>query len=240
MPVIAKKDLGVSKIATIHIDNSTRTTNQGFFEDGAKLAGVQIVKNVVVPTDATDYTQYVAQIEDSGAQAIVSSMTQQANLALWKALQSAHSSLKTIMSDSAVSQQLVDQAGGAAEGNYTTGSIPAPDSSNEWGKAYLAAMQKYQPQEKVMSAGGLRAYEAVHLFADVAKTIKGDITRKSVFDAFSKVKSMDFAWVKSLSFTKDGPFQTYPRVTATTVFPNVVKSGKLTPTDSFDLTKAGG
>jgi branched-chain amino acid transport system substrate-binding protein len=240
MPVVAKNQLNASKIATIHIDNASAPTNQDFFKNGAKLAGVSIVKNIIVPLDATDYTQYVAQITDSGAQAIVSSMAPAANLALWKALKSAHSPLKVVMSDSSVSQQLVDQSDGAAEGFYTTGAIPAPDSSNPYGQAFLKAMKKYQPKETVYSTGGLRAYEAVHLFADVAKTIKGKITRQSVYEAFSKVNGMKFAWLNSLSFTAKGPFSQYPRVTAAEIFPNVVKNGKLVPAPPFDLSKAGG
>jgi branched-chain amino acid transport system substrate-binding protein len=240
MPIIAKNQLHASKIAMVDAAGPSQPTNDQFFEQGAKLGGVKIVKQVTIPQDASDYSQYVAEITSSGAQAIVSSMAPQNNLALWKALQSLHSPLKTVMGDSSVTQPLVDQAGGAAEGDYTTGGIPAPDDSNPYGKAFVAAMKKYQPKETIYSTGGLRAYEAVQLFAAVAKTIKGPITRQSVDQAFSKVNGMKFAWINSLSFTATGPFSLYPRVTTTEVFPNIVKDGKLQTAPSFNLQQAVG
>jgi branched-chain amino acid transport system substrate-binding protein len=240
MPVIAKTKLGATKIAKVDNAGPASSTNEAFFAEGAKLAGVTILKHVIVPLDASDYSQYAAQIISSGAQAIVSGMAPQSNLALWKALQSLHSPLKTVMGDSSVTQQLVDQAGAETSGDYTTGGIPAPDDSNPYGRAFVAAMKKYQPQETVYSTGGLRAYQAVMLFADVAKTIKGPITRQSVYQAFSKINGMKFAWINSLSFTATGPFSSYPRVTTSEVFPNIVKDGKLQPATPFNLQEAVG
>ncbi|MBC2864971.1 ABC transporter substrate-binding protein [Streptomyces mexicanus] len=62
------------------------------------------------------------------------------------------------------------------------------DDANEWGKQYLAAVAKYQPDEKAMSGVGLRAYWAAHLFADVfpAEIVDGRMVVKAPFDPFMR------------------------------------------------------
>ncbi|MFJ3212623.1 ABC transporter substrate-binding protein [Streptomyces flaveolus] len=237
MPAVAKTALGATKVAAIHNESPAAPTNQDFFEMGAELAGVQILDNIVVPLDAVDLTQYVSRAESDGAEAIVSSMSPDINLKLWKALQASGSSLRTVMSTGSVSPSLISQAGVAAEGTYLVQGTPVADDTNEWGKQYLAAMAKYEPDEKVLSGVGLRAYWAAHLFADVAKTIKGEVNSQSVWDAFNKVHGMKFAWVDSLSFDEPGPIKELPRVTSTTVFPAEIVEGKMVAKEPFDPFK---
>lgn len=234
MPAVAKSAFDATKVAAIHNESPAAPTNQEFFEMGADLAGVDVIDNIVIPLDAVDLTQFVARATDDGAEAIVSSMSPEMNLKLWKAIQASGSKLKTVMSTGSVSPDLIKQAGDAAEGNYLVQGTPVSDESNEWGKQYVTAMAKYQPDEKVLSGVGLRAYWAAYLFADVAKGIDGDITSQTVWDAFNDVHGLKFAWVDSLSFDEDGPIEDLPRVTSTIVFPARIESGKTIAEEPFD------
>ncbi|WP_214105634.1 ABC transporter substrate-binding protein [Acrocarpospora catenulata] len=235
MPAVARKYLNATKAASFLLDSAAAASIDSYFKSGAERAGVQIVKTVNVPVDAVDYTQFVAQAEDAGAEVILSGMSVNNNLALWKALESSGSKLKTVMSDGGVSQSLIDQAGkNATEGNYTVNGIPSTEASNPTGKAYREAMAAYAPDEKVIAGVGMRAWLSVHLFAEVAKKIDGPVTRESVLRAMSAVSDMKFYWIDALSFDKPGPLAEYPRIASTLCFPSKITDGKYQPLDAFD------
>lgn len=234
MPAIAKKSLGATKLAGIHAEGPAAPTNQKFFKMGSDLAGTTLVDNIVIPGDAIDFTQYIARAEDKGAEALISSLPPQLNQKLWQAIGSSGSELKVVASAGSVTTEIVKAVKEAAEGSYIVAGTPNADASNEWGKAYLDAMKKYQPQEKVFSGVGLRAYESVGLFAEVAGGIDGDITNTSVLKAFNQVNGLKFAWVDSLSFDKDGPIKDLPRVVSSVTFPAKITNGTFAAEDSFD------
>lgn len=234
MPAVAKKSLGATKLLALHIEGPSAGTNQEFFEAGSKLAGTEIVGDVKIPLDAIDYSQYVAKAESQGAEAIISSMPNEANLKLWKALGSTKSAVKVVVSIGSVSPELIKEAGAAADGSYVVSGTPYADDSNETGKAFLAAMKRYQPEEKVFAGVGVRAYAAVKLFADVAGSIEGEVTNTSVLDALNAVKDKKFMWIDSLSFDQPGPIKSLPRVVASVTFPSVIKDGAFVPEETFD------
>lgn len=224
-PFVAKTYLGGQKVAYIVPDTGGAKAVVGYIEAGAKSAGVNIVAKITVPTDATDYAQFVAQAQDAGATVMLSGMTGPGNLALWKALQSTGSKIKTVMSDGGVSAALLKEAGPIANGNYIISSVPAPTADNETGAAYLAAMKAHSPEEKVFSGIGMRAYLSVHLLAQVAETIEGDITRASLLKAFNDLEGKKFYFVDNLSFNKPGPLSEYPRIVSAVSFASEIKDG---------------
>jgi ABC-type branched-subunit amino acid transport system substrate-binding protein len=233
-PYVAKTYLKAQKVAYIVPDTGGAKAVVSYIQTGAKAAGVDIVAEITVPTDATDYTQFVAKAEDAGATALLSGMTAPGNLALWKALQSTGSKIKTVMSDGGVSAALLQQAGTVSDGNYVISSVPAPTESNAAGKAYLAGMKTYAPDEKVLSGIGMRAWLAVHLFADVASKIDGKVDRASVLKAFNGLKSHKFYWVDDLNFTKAGPISEYPRIVSTVNFVSVIQGGAFVDKDPIN------
>jgi ABC-type branched-subunit amino acid transport system substrate-binding protein len=233
-PFVAKKYLGASQLGVIQQDQAQTKANIPYFEIGSKQAGIPVSKYLTVPSDANDMSSYVTQGQDAGIHVLMSTMQGPQTLATWKAIGSTKADMKLIVSGSSVGQQVVDQAGALADGSYVINGVPNPDASNDTGKQYTSEMAKYQPAEKVMTGLGLRAWADVHLFADVAKTMKGDITRASFLPALQKVHGMHFLWIDSLSFNKPGPISTLPRIVSTVIFPSVVKNAKITTLDKFD------
>ncbi|MBC2864969.1 ABC transporter substrate-binding protein [Streptomyces mexicanus] len=229
MPAVAKEKLGATRIATFNNESATVKTNNDYFKQGAKLAGVKIVSSVTIPNDAVDYSQFVARAEADGAQAIVSPMTSESNLKLFKALGTAGSKLRVVLSASSVTPNLVKEAGSAANGSWLVQGTPNAAGDNQWGAAYVAAMEKYEPKEKVYSGVGLRAYYALRLFAQVMEKESRPATSANVWDAFSKVSNMKFAWIDDLDFTKPGPVPNLPRVVSSKVFMLQIKNGKFVP-----------
>jgi branched-chain amino acid transport system substrate-binding protein len=234
MPGVAKKYLKATKLGVLEAASPLNAGFDSFFATGAKASGTSIVKTIVVPDDAIDYTQFIQQLESAGAQAIISAMTPADNLTMWKALSSTHSSLKVVMSAGSVSQTIVTQAGAVTDGDYVVDGIPAVDNSNAAGQAYLASMKQYEPQETALDGVGMRAWLSVELFADVARTIKGPITRASVLGALNNLSGFRFYWVNSLSYNKPGPLAGYPRVVTPITFPTVIAKGVYQPLPSFD------
>jgi ABC-type branched-subunit amino acid transport system substrate-binding protein len=234
MPSIAKKYLGATKVAVIQEDQAQTAANIPYFTTGAKQAGIPISKYITVPADATDYSSYVSQAEDSGAEGLMSTMQGPQDLATWKALASSRSKVKLLVSGSSVGQDQVTQAGSIAEGTYLVNGVPTPDDSTSTGAAFLSTMKKYAPANTELNGLGVRAWASVHLVAQVVGGIKGSVDRASTLSALQGVHDMSFMWIKSLSFDKAGPIPSLPRIVATTMFPSVVKNGKITPLPSFD------
>lgn len=231
---VAKKYLHVAKIGVIQQDQPQSAANIPYFDAGTKQSGVPVAKYINVPSDASDMSSYVSQAKDAGTSVLMTTVQAPQVLAIWKAIGSTNAGITLMGSGSQITQSLVDQAGSLAENTYVMNGVPNPDDSNPTGQQYLKEMAKYQPSEKVLNGLGLRAWADVHLVAEVAKTMKGDITRKTFLPALQKVHGMHFMWLDSLSFDKPGPISTLPRIVATTIFPSVVKNGKLTPLDKFD------
>jgi ABC-type branched-subunit amino acid transport system substrate-binding protein len=237
MPQLAKDQFGATKVATLHLENPSAETSEQYMELGSKSAGLDLVEKIVVPATAIDYTQYVARAEDAGATVLLSSMTAEPTLKVWKALQASGSDMKLISSAGSMTPDILKEAGAVADGDIGVNGTPAPDDTNEWGKQYVAAMKKYQPDEKAMTSGGMRSYYAVHLFADVAETIEGGIDADSVLKAFNAVHDKKFAWIDSLSFDQKGPIDDLPRIVSSVVFPVKVQGGALVAQEPFDPFK---
>lgn len=234
MPAVAREKLGATKVATFNIESPSVETNNEFFKMGADLAGVEIVSDVVAPLDALDYTQYVERAERDGAEAIITAASPEATLKLFKSLDTTGSKLHVVASASGVTPDTVRQAGAVAEGSWLAQGTPNASEDNEWGAAYVAAMQKYQPDEKVYAGVGLRAYWAVRLFADVAKGERGPLTGPSVWKAFDEVSGLKFAWVDDLDFTQPGPVSALPRVVSPKVFVMQIVDGQFVASGDVD------
>ncbi|MEU7814340.1 ABC transporter substrate-binding protein [Pseudonocardia sp. NPDC049154] len=233
MPFVAAQQMGATKIASIHIETAGTATTQSYFDLGAKAAGVQNVAVYEIPADTLDYATYIAQATAAGAQVFVSSMSPEANLKLWKAIADAGSPIKVVASAGTVSEAVITEAGAAAEGSYVVAGTPDANPTNPTGQAFTAALQKYSPGT-ASSGLGLRAWASVHLFAEVAGGIQGDVTRESLTAALNQVDGLDFLWIDGLSFAKPGPIAELPRIASATVFPSRIQGGKLVPLDSLD------
>ncbi|MET0143769.1 MAG: ABC transporter substrate-binding protein [Ilumatobacteraceae bacterium] len=234
MPAVAKKYLGATKLALIQLEFANADETKEYVEKGAEESGSQLVSSAEIPTDTVDFSQYIAKAEAAGAEAIVSSLAAEWTLKLWKAIDATGSKLKVVGSAGSITPDVAKEGGAAAEGTYIVAGTPSADESNPWGKQYVAAMKKYQPKETVYAGVGLRSWAAVHLFADVAKGIDGDITNATMATALDRVHDMPFMWIKRLSFDQPGPIAAYPRVVSTEAFPARIQGGTLVSKPPFE------
>jgi len=237
MPIAAAKFRGAKKVVATMLDNSSVNENMHYLETGAKAAGVTIVSNVVIPADAVDYSLYAQRMVDSGADAVVGMASgPDFALKLYNGLDAIDAQIKGVMSSNSYPQTVIDEAGPIANGTLLINGVPSADGSNEWGRQYVAEMAKYEPDEKVIGTVGLRSWAAVHLFAEVARTIDGPVDSKSVWNAFNQTSCLDFMWLKCLNYTASGPLEEFPRVpaAASVVFLSEVVDGKIQARPSFN------
>jgi len=235
--VAAARFGNAKKVVATMGDNSNVPFNLKYLQTGADIAGVTIAGNVVIPADAVDYSLYAQRMQDSGADAIVAIPSGPDQVVkIYNGLKAIDADIKIVSSANSFPQTAIDEAGPIANGTLLINGVPSADGSNEWGKQYVAEMTKYEPDEKVIGTVGLRSWAAVHLFAEVARTIDGPVDSKSVWSAFNQTSCLDFMWLKCLNYTEPGPLKDYPRVpsAAGVVFLAEVVDGKIQAKPSFN------
>jgi len=237
LPIAAAKYMGAKKVVATMLDNSNVPSNEEYLKVGDQVAGVNSVGNIIIPADAVDYSLYAQRLEASGADAIMAIPAGPDQVVkIYNSLKAIGSDLKMIGPANSFPQSAIDQAGKIADGTWLISGIPNADGSNEWGKAYVAEMAKYKPGEKVIGTVGMRTWAALHLFVEVAKTVNGDVTSKTLTDALKSTTCLDFMWLKCLDYSKDGPIGKYPRVpaAAATTFLFEVVNGKIEARKPFN------
>jgi ABC-type branched-subunit amino acid transport system substrate-binding protein len=226
-PLLLKKFAGSTKIVTLMMENPSNAVVEGYWAAGAKKAGVEVLKNIRVPSDAIDWVTYIRQAESAGADGIVTSLSPDLTLKVWAALKSADlvDQLPIAITATSVGQQILDEAPPEAITNtYGIQEVPLLSTTADYTADYLADMKKIAP-DVTPSSTGMRAWMSVQFFADVANTIDGDITATSVGEALDKVHGKDFMWIKGVSFDEPGPAEDAPRMFATALGAAKVTNG---------------
>jgi ABC-type branched-subunit amino acid transport system substrate-binding protein len=215
---------GCKKVAVIYQDNATAVVSGHNVEDGVRSAGGQVVKSVSVPDTTPDYSPVISSALDAGADSIGSALAPPANV---KAVTAHRASAKpdppVSSTVGSVPLVIVKPLGKAAEGIILTNNAFTPDNA-VWQKA-RDAMTRANPKVQIENFGCL-AWSAVYTFADVAKTITGDITPKSVAAAAGKqtaVKSIGYP--SAVDWTKPGPISGAPRLFQTKALLYEIKNG---------------
>lgn len=235
-PVILGKYAGSKKIASFSVENPSNGVTDKYFQDGVKTAGIELVKEVHVPADAIDWVTYVKQIEDAGADGIVTTLPPEGTLKLLKALQSAQLVDKlpiTITATSTPESLLAQLPPEVTSNTYGTFEAPSITSGESWANDYVADVKKKAP-EIAPSPVGMRAWMSVQFTADVMKSIKGDVTSASLVKALDAVHDKDFMWIKGVSFDTPSKAEGAPRMFVTTVGATKIVDGKFTDLDPVD------
>ena len=69
-------------------------------------------------------------------------------------------------------------------------------------EAYRAALKQYAPKEQP-SSNSAASYAGAMAFAEVLKSIKGDITSQSISEALAAKKTVDTGMLPPLNWSKD-------------------------------------
>ena len=203
------------KAKSIYLVDDKSDYGVGLADVIAKTLGSQVkFKREGIPV-TKDYSTIAQKVASSGADTVYYA-GYYAELALFaKALKAAGYKGNLASGDGANDDQLITQAGAAAEGIYLT--CPCNDANVDPNAAdFLTAYKaKFNANPGTYSP---EAYDATNAIIAAMKSIDGDITREKVADA---VKTVDYKGI-----TKEIKFESNGEVAGKVIFVYQVKDGK--------------
>lgn len=204
-------------------------------ENAMKAYGMTFGDVIITPTISQDYSAEVAQAT-TNADCMVVVMSETPFLTWNTALQQAGTTVKQYGNQGNLNAISAKGAEKATNGNIISGMYP-DISTAPWDdyRAALKAGNIDQTANDFNSLGGMGTWAAYIGFAQIASTIKGDITAKSFFDAASKTSKLDLGgMVPVLDFTKEwtGGLDGYSRLFNRSVVYSKLDNGKVVPVDN--------
>jgi branched-chain amino acid transport system substrate-binding protein len=184
------------------------------------------VTEQVVKFQTTDYSPIVGQLKGKNPDAVVLILAFPEAAAFLKQAKLQGLNVPAYGYAPTADEGLIKLAGDAANGfNAVSLTKPAMDPSPEMEK-YRAALKKYAPKEQP-SGNSAASYAAAEAFAEVLKTIKGDVNPKSIAAAFAKGGTIETGILPPLEYSKD------KHLGATQIQRVTVKDGKFVAQGGF-------
>ena len=176
---------------------------------GAKSvnAGVQ-VDEVVTKFQSTDYSPIVGQVKAKNPDAVVLILAFPEAAAYLKQAKLQGLAAPAYGYGPTADEGLIKLAADAANGYHAVSfTKPALDPSPAM-EEYRAALKQYAPQEQPTS-NSAASYAGALAFAEVLKSIKGDITPQSIAKALAAQKTVDTGILPPLTWSKDAHLGTH-------------------------------
>jgi ABC-type branched-subunit amino acid transport system substrate-binding protein len=230
--VISAADHGYKSIFTVYTESSGSSTLTGLVTAAATARGMKDKGSVGIPTSATDLSSYVTKAERSGADVVVTTfgvaLTQQFVQtsiqlgATYKIATLAESLTNDVIKAVGASQPIVQSA------MLTSPFPPIDDNSIAGVKKFndeMDAREKAGDKAAGQAPRNIQAWLSGHLFQQIADTITGSVTAKTVTAALGTVKDLDTYGVMP-PWTPSAPGGMLPRVSNGTMWFLKVQDGK--------------
>ena len=241
IPYLAAKQ-GLKRIAVIA---NPGTGLDQLIKAQAATAGMTYVGTVSVPTTATDYSSYVAQLKSLNPQVIVQVVSTTASAELMKDGQQLGLNATWANQTLNIDVNNLSTFGDTANGMFITSSFPPATAGAQFpgiatfNKEMDAAEKAGIANTDIRSAQAVTSWLAVHAIALVAKGTSGLLTASSLTSAIKSATSVDVEGLINWQPNATGP-KDFPRVTNSDVYLEKVQGGKLvlassTPVDYFSL-----
>jgi branched-chain amino acid transport system substrate-binding protein len=216
-------DDGARKILVIHSDPAAFVNVAKQVAPVAKDADVELLP---VKFQTTDYAPIVSQVKSKKPDAVITILTAPEAAAYLKEakLQSFSAPAYGYAPDAQTATLTL--AGDAAEGYHAVSWFKLPTDDSPEMKEYRDAMAKYAPDAPV-DFSTLTGFAYAKVFAEVAKTIDGDITADSIIQAYRKAENIETGIMPTVSFSDK------QHLGATDVLKVTVKGGKWTADSDF-------
>ena len=204
-------------------------------ENAMKAYGMSFGKVVIAPTISQDYSSQVAEAT-TNADCIVVVLSETPFLTWNTALKQSATKVKQYGNQGNLNAISAKGSEQITNGNIISGMYP-DISTAPWDdyRAALKASGTDQTANDFNSLGGMGTWAAYMGFSQIAKTITGDITAKSFYDAASKTTKLDLnGMVPVLDFTKEwtGGLPGYARLFNRSVVYSKLDNGKVVPVDN--------
>ncbi|MTD17271.1 ABC transporter substrate-binding protein [Nakamurella sp. YIM 132087] len=194
---------GAKKIVVVHSDPAAFVSVASQVGPAAKTVDDSVTTELLpAKFGTTDFAPVVSQVKSSGADAVVTILAAPEAAAYLKEAELQGVSKPTYGYAPDASAALLSLAGTAAEGFHSVSLTKAPVESDPATKEFLDAMKKYYP-DQTPDFIAMWGWAAAKSFAQVAKTVQGDITADSLKAAFTAASSVDNGVGPVLSFSAD-------------------------------------
>jgi branched-chain amino acid transport system substrate-binding protein len=185
------KKQGITKIGLI-------SDTGGFGKDGAAVVaaeapnyGIEIVSSQTFNPGDTDMSAQLTKIKGSGAQAILMVNAGKEASTVAKNRQALGITIPLYGTHGNARQEFIDGAGGAAEGvRFAAGKILIPSTYGEGTEEFKVATDFIDRYKAAYGANPStfagHAYDAIHIIADAAGRVTGDLTSSALRDEIEK------------------------------------------------------
>jgi ABC-type branched-subunit amino acid transport system substrate-binding protein len=218
---------GARKILVIHSDPAAfvNVAKQVAPVAKAESSGVD-VEMLPVKFQTTDYAPIVSQVRAKQPDAVITILTAPEAAAYLKEAKLQGFSVPAYGYAPDAQTATLTLAGDAAEGYHAVSWFKLPTDDSPEMKEYRAAMAKYAPDAPV-DFSTLIGFAYAKVFAEIAKTVDGDITADSILKAYQNAKDVETGIMPKLSFSDTR------HLGATDVLKVTVKNGKWTADGDF-------
>jgi branched-chain amino acid transport system substrate-binding protein len=181
----AVKDLGLKRLAILHLNTDWGRTSRDVFTDAAKKYGAEIVAAEGYQPDEKDYRSTLVRVRDAKPDAIILISYYADGALIAQQVRTTGIKLPIVAVSSVYSPKFLELGGDAVNGIYTTSNFfpgdPRPEVRN-----YVEHYQaKYGKEPDAFAA---RAYDTIILLAAVIKEYGTD--RKAIRDGLEKIKDV--------------------------------------------------
>ncbi|WP_232838314.1 ABC transporter substrate-binding protein [Streptomyces geranii] len=182
---------GAKKILVVHSDPAAFVNVAEQVGPVAKKVDPSVeVDRLPVKYQTTDYTPVISKVKAAKTQAVILILTSPEAAAFLKEAKLQGLDLPTYAYAPVAAESTVSLAKDAAEGLKAVQLVKAPSDPDPAVAEFRTAMAKYEPGQ---DAGflALWGWSNAKVFAQIAKTIKGDVTSQAISAAYAKASSVD-------------------------------------------------
>jgi branched-chain amino acid transport system substrate-binding protein len=191
----AVKQLGLKRLAVIHLNTDWGRTSKDIFVKAAKDDGAEVVATEGFLPDEKDYRSTLVRIRDAKPDGIVVLAYYADGALIARQLRSSGLKLPVVAVSSVYSPKFLELGGDAVEGIYTRANF-FPEDPRPEAQAFIKAYQaKYGKDPDLFAA---IAYDTVVLFSEVIKQAGTD--RKAIRDGLASIKDVPSVIYGKVSF----------------------------------------
>lgn len=190
---------GITSAAMVSYDIPASQTAVAQLTPGFTASHITIKDDIAVPTTTSDWAPIAQRFKDSGAQAFIPVLPEQQTIAFLEALQQAGSTPRILATDGQIQVGDLATLGSYANGALVVAAFPPASAATtipgvkQWLTELKAEQNSGDSAASASMADGnsMRAWLAVHIIAEVAKTIHGSVDRASFTTALKAAHNIN-------------------------------------------------
>ncbi|MCE3552355.1 ABC transporter substrate-binding protein [Pseudonocardia sp. RS11V-5] len=192
---------GARKLVVVHDDPKAFADVAGQIGPAAEREQPGVTTTAVpVKLGTTDFAPAVSQVKAAGGDAVMLVLPAPEAAAYLKAAALQGVSLPTYGYAPTASGTTVTLAGPAAEGYHSVSLVRSPTEQTPEMQQFRDAIAKYSPGQPA-DFSTLLGYANAAVFVEIAKTIQGPVTSKSIADAYGRASDVKTGVAPDMSFS---------------------------------------